>query len=217
MEGPFRSEAPDYPLIAVREAVTNALMHRDYSQLARGTQVQVNLYTDHLEILNPGGLYGTVTLSKLGGRGLSSARNQRLSTLLEEVPYPGAGMVAENRGSGYLMIESQLQAAGLAPPEPDDDISSFSLVFRLTSHRAAGRVGTGKAAARIGTAMPSRQVIEAYLKSKGIATARELHEATGLSRPAVSKHLRALAADGRVVATHPTRSRFQQYKWTGPS
>ena len=206
MEGVFRHEIPEYPVQAVREAVTNALMHRDYSPLARGTQVQVNLYVDHLEILNPGGLYGTVTMDKLGSRGLSSARNQRLSTLLEEVPNPDGGMVAENRGTGYLMITALLRQAGLLPPEADDDISSFSLVFR----------GAPVAPSRIVRPTgPSRQVIESYLAATESATSADIATVTGLSRSAVNKHLRALIDAGRIRAAHSATSKFQQYRWIG--
>ncbi|WP_425307671.1 ATP-binding protein [Ammonicoccus fulvus] len=67
-----RRDVPDYALPVVREAITSALMHRDYSELARGTQVQLNVYADRLEVLNPGGLYGTVTIDTLGKPGISS-------------------------------------------------------------------------------------------------------------------------------------------------
>jgi len=204
MNGVFRTEVPEYPLLAVREAVTNALMHRDYSHLARGTQVQVNLFTDHLEILNPGGLYGTVTLAKLGSRGLSSARNQRLSTLLEETPYPDGGIVAENRGTGYLLIEAQLAEAGMEAPQADDDISSFSLTFRSRPPRPASATTRGT---------PSQQVIRDYLAGKGIATSAELMTVTGLSRSAVRKHIQTLLDAGQIEATQPAKSKHQQYRW----
>jgi ATP-dependent DNA helicase RecG len=93
-------------------------MHRDLSELARGTHIQVNLFGDRLEVLSPGGLYGTVSVDRLGDPGASSTRNTRLSALLEDVAYPGGGMVAENRGSGYALIEAELAAAGMRAPCP---------------------------------------------------------------------------------------------------
>ena len=88
---------------AVREAVCNAIMHRDYSELARGTQVQVNLYDNRLEFLSPGGLYGTVTAATVASAGYSSTRNQYLADVLESTPYEG-GFVAENRGTGFKLM-----------------------------------------------------------------------------------------------------------------
>lgn len=59
VRGLGREDVGDYPVEALREAVTNALAHRDYSPLARGTQVQVELYVDRLVVRSPGGLFGT--------------------------------------------------------------------------------------------------------------------------------------------------------------
>ena len=65
LDGPFRKDTFEYPEDAIREAVVNAIMHRDYSPMARGGQIQVNMYKDRLEVLSPGGLYGDVTLDSI--------------------------------------------------------------------------------------------------------------------------------------------------------
>lgn len=93
------AKKPDYPPLVLREAIANALTHRDYSPDARGTQVHISVFTDRIEITNPGGLYGMVTHDVLAsphpvtGAPFVSTRNQFLFTLLESTPYPGGGFV----------------------------------------------------------------------------------------------------------------------------
>ena len=108
MAGAKRVDVPDYPPAAVREAVRNALMHRDCSKLAHGAQIQVNLYSNQLEFLSPGGLYGTVTAATVATAGYSSTRNHYLADILEFTPYEG-GFVAENRGTGFKLMKFELE------------------------------------------------------------------------------------------------------------
>jgi ATP-dependent DNA helicase RecG len=204
MEAVFRVDVPDYPPLAVREAVTNGLMHRDLSELARGTQVQVNLFLDRLEVLSPGGLYGTVTVDRLGDPGISSTRNLRLSALLEDTPYPDGGMVAENRGSGYALIQAELKEAGLRPPVPADNLASFA----VTMYRRDAPAETP----------PARGTTVRHLLRDGVdRSTPELVAATGLSRSAVTQQLNALIREGAVEATAPPRSPRRRYRWLAAS
>jgi ATP-dependent DNA helicase RecG len=153
LEGGLRRDVPDYPLNAVREAVCNALMHRDYSLMGRGAQVQVNMYADRLEVLSPGGLYGAVTVDTLGEAGVSSTRNAALAALMETTPYADGGFVAENRGTGFQLIQAELEANGMRPPVVVDKPSMFS----ITLFRRGGQVGaapTGSGCTEAGFARP---------------------------------------------------------------
>lgn len=198
----FRQELPDYPLEAVREAIVNALMHRDYSPEAQG-QIQVNLYVDRMEILNPGGLYGNVTVETLGSAGLSSTRNQALSIILESTPF-GSGFVAENRGSGYQAILSELQRATLPSPEPKNDLTHFLLTFyrrRLAEVEGEGNHRRDPA-----------QAVTDYLATTTSATTREIAEVLGLHQATVRRVLRQLADDGTVQRMEPAQSPKQRYR-----
>lgn len=105
----LRIDIPQYPLNAVREAILNALIHRDYSFHTEGMPIQLIIYPDRLEIKNPGGLYGRLTVDQLG-KIQPDTRNPILVTAMELINQ------AENRYSGIPTIRYALKELSL--PEP---------------------------------------------------------------------------------------------------
>ena len=104
-----RKDKSEYPIEAIREAVLNALIHRDYSHFTEGTPIQINFFADRLEIHSPGGLYGRMTVEDLG-KARPDLRNPALATMSEFL------LKTENRYSGIPTIRREMAAAGL--PEP---------------------------------------------------------------------------------------------------
>jgi ATP-dependent DNA helicase RecG len=130
VRGLFREDLWEYPETAIREALVNALGHRDLSPMARGTPVQIQMFPDRLVIGNPGGLYGPVTVDRLGEEGISATRNQVLMKILEDVTVPGEGRgICENRGSGIGAMLAALRQAGMSPPQFEDRIATFQVTF----------------------------------------------------------------------------------------
>lgn len=195
----YREELPDYPLVAVREAIVNALMHRDYSPQARGTQVQVNMFVDRLEIMSPGGLYGGVTLESLGTAGQSSTRNERLATFLESPALPG-GALAENRGTGIQVIQTALERALMPPAEMYNDLTQFTIIFRKRRVAPTERYAT------------AYDKVKAQLESQESASTTELMEKTKLSRTSIQRAINRLIEDGIAEPTEPPRSPRQRYR-----
>lgn len=113
----------EYPEPALREALVNAVGHRDYGPWALGTQVQVKMFADAIIIQNPGGLFGPVSEETLDEINIQSTRNPFLMRLLE-----ASGFV-ETRGSGIRTMIAQLTRAGLPPPRFEDRRSHFRAVF----------------------------------------------------------------------------------------
>lgn len=199
-----RHDLPDYPLDVVREAVTNALMHRDYSPAARGAQVQVNLYIDRLEIQSPGGLFGTVTVQRLGQDGVSDSRNQHLARILELTPYEHMGTVVENRGTGYQTMLDMLAAARMPAPIPHDNLNFFRLTFPQRNPTPAEQQATEGRPARI-------RILE-HLNTVETASARDLAAAAGLSLGGTRRVVNELLELGIIARTAPTRSPKQRYR-----
>lgn len=130
VHGLAREDHWEYPITALREAVVNALVHRDLGVFARGTPIQIQLFPDRLVVMNPGGLHGPVTVEMLGDSGVSSSRNATLMRLLEDTPVTGAGyLVCENRGSGIGAMLAALRTAGMTPPEFKDFVATFRVTF----------------------------------------------------------------------------------------
>lgn len=131
IQGAGRVDVPDYPETALREALSNAMMHRDYSGLAHGTQVRIEMFSDRIEIESPGGLYGPVSTETLqAGDSVSSSRNAVLAKLLEDVVGTDGEAIVENRGSGIATMQRALRDARLGPPEFIDQVRRFTVRFR---------------------------------------------------------------------------------------
>lgn len=122
IEGLYRRDIPEYPEEAIREAIVNAVAHRDYSNFARGSYIQIRLFADRMEIQSPGGLFGTVTLETLEEE--QSTRNRTLVRLLEDLH------LVENRGSGIKAMLGAMRSANLEPPKFQDRRSSFLVTMR---------------------------------------------------------------------------------------
>lgn len=101
-------QRPDYPVAALQQLVRNALMHRAYD----GTNAPVKLYwyTDRIEIMSPGGLYGRVTPQNFG-TGVTDYRNPLVAEAMHHLGY------AQRFGLGVPLAREQLEKNGNSPPE----------------------------------------------------------------------------------------------------
>ena len=94
----MRQELYDYPPTAIREAIINAVTHRDY--LYDGSHIYIHMYPDYIDIENPGGLYPGLTIADLGRR--SIRRNRLIADLLHRAGY------IERVGSGFERMQEAL-------------------------------------------------------------------------------------------------------------
>lgn len=118
-----RSDRSDYPEAAVREAVLNALVHRDYSIHTEGMPIQLLLFEDRLEVRSPGGLYGRLRVDQLG-KVQPDTRNPVLAVAMEALGE------TENRYSGIPTMRRELKQARMQPPEFRNERGTFVVCFR---------------------------------------------------------------------------------------
>jgi ATP-dependent DNA helicase RecG len=121
-EGMRDVSLPDYPEWALRELVHNAVMHRDY---ASTSPVRFYWFSDHIEIQNPGGLFGSVTRETLTKR--NSYRNPVISEALKAMAY------VNKYGYGIQRAQALLKNNGNPPADFDIDDKVFGVsIWRRT-------------------------------------------------------------------------------------
>lgn len=119
-ENGHRADKNEYPIVAVREAILNALIHRDYSMLTENTPISIEMYRDRMEIVSKGGLYGGGSVELLG-KGRPETRNATLANILKLLK------VTENRYSGIPTILRAFKDADLPRPEFDVERGAFKV------------------------------------------------------------------------------------------
>ena len=116
---PRRIEIEEYPTAVIREAVVNAIAHRDYYSY---DSIQINLFEDRIEISNPGGLPQGLTKEFFGKR--SVRRNPLTYRILRDCHY------VEGLGLGVPQMRNEMRKAGLRDPEFNFEGGFFVITLR---------------------------------------------------------------------------------------
>ena len=113
-DGIRRTNRWDYPVDVLREAIVNAVVHRDY--LLSGTDIELSIYVDRLEVVSPGRLPNGVTPARMRV-GCRSARNEMLKDVMRDYGY------LEHMGMGVprKIIRGMLEHNGTAPDLVEDE------------------------------------------------------------------------------------------------
>ena len=137
-----RKEILELPEEALKEALVNALAHRDY--FSKGANVMVEIFRDRVEITNPGGLVPAIKKSEFGKKSFS--RNPLLFSLFKEVH------LVEKVGSGIGRIKDALKKASLPPP-----VFEFSDFFTITFQRRESEPLSGSVNVPVNVPVNERQ------------------------------------------------------------
>jgi ATP-dependent DNA helicase RecG len=119
VKGLEREETTEYPQFAVREAIVNAVCHRDYR--LKGRRIEIRMYSDRLEVISPGGLPGFITVENIKDEHFS--RNPRLVNGLFQWGY------IEELGLGIDRMIEVMEKAGHKPPSFDARPYSFAVTL----------------------------------------------------------------------------------------
>lgn len=182
-----REDRTDYPITAVREAIINALVHRDYSIHTEGMPIQLIMYEDRMEIKNPGGIYGRIKADQLG-KMQPDTRNPVLALALETL------RITENRYSGIPTIRREMEKFHLREPKFVDERGSFTVTFYKSGN--------------ISKVEPELEEVNNFLVfCRTPRTRKEICEYLGLSSVtyAIQTHVMPLVESGKIKMTNPEK------------
>jgi len=206
-----RQEILELPVDALREAILNAIGHRDYRLTGH---IQVHISLDRVEIINPGGLVSGLKLADLGR--VSMPRNPLLFALMHRLE------LVEDVGSGIRRIRDEMKNYGLEKPLIETGEAWFSIAFMRKPQDAAlehstqkptqeseKRDGTGlveKVGRRLveGLVETQRKILELMSENPAISK-RELAADIGISTTAIDKSIAALKTKGLLQRIGPDR------------
>jgi ATP-dependent DNA helicase RecG len=110
----------EYPHWAVREAIANAVVHRDYA--ISGREIDIRVFDDRIEVISPGGLGGGLTLEDLG-TGKRFIRNQLIADVLNDMKF------IERAGTGILRMRKEMEVNGSPQPIFKSDQNTFQAIL----------------------------------------------------------------------------------------
>jgi ATP-dependent DNA helicase RecG len=187
IEGMFRKDVPEYPTEVIRELLANAVVHRDYFD---PNGIQVNIFSDRLEMINPGRLMAGMTLEALGH--LSVQRNPLIYRLLQEIG------IVEGMAVGIPMMRAALMDSGLPQPRFEQMGGFFKVT--LYNHEGAAEAELNE----------RQQKAASLLKEKGHITTGQYMKMNQVSRPTAFRELSEMKDKG--MASVKGKGRASRYE-----
>lgn len=222
IRGLKRYDYLEIPENAIREALVNAYVHRDYSNFGRNIKVAV--YDDLVNIVSPGGLPNGLTEADLL-QGRSEIRNRVLARVFRELGY------IEHWGSGLQRIKQMCEAENLPTPEfleTNDffDVKLYRPVIESESGAIGGAIGgaiddSSGAIEDLGGAIDVNQLTErqqeilVLIRANPKVSYRSLAEQLGINQSALQKHLNHLKDAGWIERVGGTRGYWMIKKELG--
>ena len=196
IKGLYRKEIPEYPIEAVREAILNAVMHRDY--LEKGANVQVDIFDNKLTVTNLGGLIKPLTKERLGT--LAVRRNPLIADLFHRIH------LVEKMGTGINRIKEECKKHGNVKFEIETN-GYFIVRFKLKK-KVAERVGE-KVTEKV---TENQTKILELIKQNKFITAIELSHSINISRKSVLENISKLKEKGLLKRVGPDKGGYWEVK-----
>ncbi len=174
-EGIERKERLEYPEKAIREAVLNAIVHRDYGEQ---TDITIKVFDNRIIIWNSGTLIAPLSIDMLKQKHPSKRRNALIANIFFRIGY------IEAWGRGILLIEEELTKAGLPVPIIEEYAGGFQITF-LSKPNTSDKT-TSKT-----TSKTVKKIIDIIYNNQHI-TAKEIADKLNLSEEGVRYHIKKL-------------------------
>ena len=173
-----RDEIWEYPKDALREAVINAICHRDYEDTGN---VQIRIFDDRLEIWNPGTLPEGITIDSLKGDHRSRPRNELIARCFYLIKY------IEQWGTGTNRIINSCKQAGLKDPSFEIKDNDFIVTF----YKAEVKTKTVEIPIRLNE---TQKKIVKFIAERGSAKTGEIQVHIGISRRVLNRYLNEITS-----------------------
>ena len=191
-----REDKPEYPIVALREVILNALIHRDYSIHTDLSPITIRVFKDRIEVENPGGLYGRMTINELG-KTIADTRNPFIAKAMEIIGE------TENRFSGIPIIRRQMSEFRLPAPVFESRRGSFKVTMFNGQETSESKNDNSL----------SRQILDYCSVWRTRADLKE-HFGQLTSSYLMSYFVNPLVAQGKIALRFPEkpRSKKQEYR-----